>query len=307
MNLRYILYSVDLDEEKILDEDNHLAPRGWADEQLTIKENEFYVGNFREYSGAFGFVKEINDWLLNIILTFGVESVVKFFRYVKLSDDPNWVLTDESLLNLSNFKADINFLEINAEDNSAQKNIKNYESTPIKYNSIYSLDGSALPGNVLNFQIIRLNGLTTGEFSAYTDIIGVLPFELFNRVLQKITNQNYNMFRSSLFGRTNLVDNGFDSNYPVNGYFAYMAVTNGWLIRGASPNNTDEEGIEGRVDLITEFKNLYAFFNSKKPIGMGIETEIVSGETRYFLRIEERNYFYKSEQGARHKIIMILG
>lgn len=292
--IKYELYSVDLDDTKILGKGNYPAPRGWDNEQLTIRENDDYVGFFREFSGTLGFVKDIKTWIRNIISTYGVESKVTITRYEKTWYSFSWTVTDTAILNLSNYKEDIYFINLNYEDNSVSQNLKNFEQTEIKYNSIYSLNGSVLPGNTNNFMTIRLYGLTTGGYSAYTDIYGVPPFEVFNRLWQKISNQTINCFRSLLFGRNNLTSNGFSGDYASNGYFAYWMITNGRLIRGTDPNNTDEEGVIGKTDLIIAFKKLYDYFNKKKPLCLTIEEETISGVVYYYLRIEERSYAYKN-------------
>jgi len=91
----------------------------------------------------------------------------------------------------------------------------------------------------------------------------VLPHEAFERSIEGYTG--IKGFYSELFGRTDL-------GYAVDGEYAYIALTNGMLLRGFPQGNVIGPDAVKIAQLTFSFEKLFEFFNYNKCLGWSIET-----------------------------------
>ena len=289
----YELYSRDLDQTKTISSDALPAPRGWDDEQFTITRNQTYDGLMRQFSASLGWIEEVKTWLRSIIDTYGLKSIVDITKYFYNTSTFEKEQINKGVLNFESYREDEFFFDVNYEDSNYVTWIKNRENESILYNvgtPGYSLDGTTLPGYTSAFTNVTLYGVAF----ASTVVKMAYPFEVINRILQRIMNIDYNPLRSEIFGRTNLTSNGFSSNYVGNGYFSYFMITKGLIIRGTDINLDGGSGADGKTNLNIAFKKIFEFFDKKKRLGMGTEVETGGdGIERTYIRIEEKSYFYQ--------------
>lgn len=302
---KIILYSVDLDQTRTMSPEDLPAPMGIDTLQQALSRNTTYDGFIREFTASLMFTKTVQTWLRGIIDTYGLQSEVQVTIQEYNSNQVSYDLIFTGILNLSSYKEVELYFDCNLEDSSFSRDIKNRENQNIDYNSGTSLDGTLLPGFIDEFFELKLYGNSgsyindqgsTVNISETTTISALFPFELFTKVIQKLTNSDYEVFKSSLFGRTNLTSNGFTRDYAVNGELAYRMITHGLLIRGWDENGTGAKQ-EGFVDLVVQFKELFTSYHKQIPLGMGIESETqADGTIRKYVVIEKKEYFYQNAQ-----------
>jgi len=118
----------------------------------------------------------------------------------------------------------------------------------------------------------------------------LLPFEFFDRLLEKITGEK-GLLRSDIFGRVDL-------GYGSNGQWAYLANTSGFWTRGFDLGNP----IQNVSDVIVEpkqynisLKDAFDSYNAITPLFWGIETQ----NGKEYLRIEDYDYTQQDFIGIR--------
>lgn len=309
----YILYSVDIDNDssssedatKTIDSENYVAPIGWDNLQYAISRNKTYDGFFREFTAELEFSSDIKTWLRTIIDSYGLESEIQVTIKELNQNTFENVTMFSGVLNLSTYSENETTLIVNFEDSTFSRNIKNRENQEIEYNSIKSLNDTTLTGYVNEFTDLKLYGNSgsydddegnTITIASTTTISSVYPFELFNKIIQKLTNSDYQVLRSSILGRTNLTSNGLEFDYAVNGKLALKMVTKGLLIRGWEENGTGIKAV-GKTDLVVGFKKLFETFSKIEPLGLGIEKQTqTDGSIRTYVIIESKDYFYQNTE-----------
>jgi len=111
----------------------------------------------------------------------------------------------------------------------------------------------------------------------------VLPFEVCERYLKLITNQD-NLLISNILGRTDTVP-----SYDDDGEASLIGMSHGFWVRGFSKDDIAEINEENRYKSMTStFKDFYSSYFSVWNLGAGIEK--VGFEEK--LRVEELSYFY---------------
>ena len=144
-------------------------------------------------------------------------------------------------------------------------------------NSIDAFTGDHGETYSLSITKTELDNLT--EIATSTAEV-MLAWEVALRLAQKIVGRN-DALRSDLLARSN----GSVFQSTSDGELAYLAFSNGGLIRGGSTST---------YQLRISFDELFDILNSITPIGMGVE--IINDEP--FIRIEKAEYFYDNQNGV---------
>jgi hypothetical protein len=108
----------------------------------------------------------------------------------------------------------------------------------------------------------------------------ITPFDLFERIIAKITGKN-GLFKSSIFGE--------------GGEYEHVVVDNGFWARGFPDVLTDSGGEERKIQFNTSFKDAFDSFNYLEPLCWFTE---ISGRQEV-VRIEKATYTMKNFIGVR--------
>jgi len=273
---RYILDNVNSGELILVN-----APAGWNDLKYTISRSKSYHGLMRSFSGTLKFVKDGKDYIDNILTLYGFESLITI-KIQELNQLTRiWETKVSGILNFDPkvYVKERDFTEINFEDSSVHKKMKNRESSEIAYNRKETLSGVVLPGFADETQTVVLRGQSTDEANA----IAVFPWQVFNRIFQVACDLDYNPLISSVFGKT-------EYGYVEDGIAANVMLSNGLLMRGS--NIAGDEVASGYTNLNFTLKDLFTNFDNLFNLGL----DIIYDETneRYNFVIEEKGYFYQT-------------
>lgn len=274
-------------DQLILDQNNNTAPRGWRNIGYTIQLDDLRTIS-AEFSEKLGFNKAARTWIKSKIASDGLDISISCLFQRKINHQ--WTTLITSKVNIFDYEEDQFFLEANLEDSDFRTKFRMRKDNEIDYNSQSSIDGTLLPGFTEEFVEIEL-AQPGDPIPGYTTVKAAYPFEIFTKLLQKMTDSSHMCLKSSILGRNNLTDNGFSQNYAVNGDLSYVMISKGLLVSGVEPNANDSK-VSGKTDLVLQFQKLFDTFRAIEPLGIGIET---IGGTDYFV-IEKLDYFYKNAQ-----------
>lgn len=157
--------------------------------------------------------------------------------------------------------------------------------TRTSLHSLKDFDGNAIDAFTGDHGETYSLSVTKTEIDNLTEIATstaevMLAWEVALRLAQKITGRN-DALRSSILERSN----GSVYQSTTDGELAYLAFSNGGLIRGGSSST---------YQLRISFDEFFDIINSITPIGIGVE--LIDNEP--FIRIEKVEYFYDNQNGS---------
>lgn len=267
-------------------------PQGFESMGYTIKANE-KNNNIREFTEKLGFTETTRTWIKSKIAADGLDIIIECL--IEYLNDFTWTTLIDGILNIDadSYSEDEFFLKLNVSDSSFNTKLNDRQENEIDYNSKYSIGGLETLGFTNDFTDLVLTGSDGAGGYETTTVKCVLLFELFTKLFQKITDYGHMLFKSTLFGRTDLSSNGFNVSYDyaVDGDLSLLLVSKGLLISGILPNANDSK-VAGKTDLVLQFEQLFNDLDSKEPLGMAVEWE--SGLP--YIIIERLSYFFKNKQ-----------
>lgn len=160
-------------------------------------------------------------------------------------------------------------------------------------NKIKVFTGQSL-GCVFNTEALATNGYMIAVLSVQNSKIQIIdetvydvtesriikPFDLFERVVAKITGKN-NLFKSTVFGE--------------GGEYENMVVDNGFFARGFPNAFLDDNGIEKTIQFNTSFQDAFNSYNYLEPLAWFIEID----GGKEVVRIEKATHTMKNFIGLR--------
>jgi len=173
--------------------------------------------------------------------------------------------------------------EINPQNVSHNLSYTNTFNMPVDsymyiyFNITFPSTSGPVPSMLIEFDPDSTVTLTEESTYPETECKAFAKFEAGAHISRVITNQ-LDSFRSNYFGRTN----SEPFPYITNGCGSYVALTNGFMIRGFPTTGEDARTI--RMSMNDYFKG----FNPIDNLGMGIEK---SGDD-YYIVVDKKEYFY---------------
>jgi hypothetical protein len=253
------------------------APEGLNDLEYTITRSDKFYGAIFQFSGDLGFTNDGKNYIDDILDTYGITAKVTLLYEIKNPETLIYETFVSGLLNLSKNSREQNYTYVSFENTDFKTKLNNRSGTKVPYNRQYSIENVALSGITYDYINLLCQGV-----SANTVTRAIFLYELFYSIIQQITDSDYNVLQSNLFGRTELKDASTNEYYVSNGEFYDKFITKGVYIRGWDENDSE---------ISISLDDIFEEINKIIPIGLGFSIDQYGRE---IVVIEKRETFFEN-------------
>lgn len=258
--------------------------------EINLKRHEEFMGVFFMFSGEIKLMGAFKTWVDDVFSTHGLDSIIDVTFYKSTANEPYWSSKHTGIADGDNYNKEQDYSVITFEDSKFERKLITRGDFEIEYNYGETLDGLTCAGYTDWFQDVLFRGRASGSPIEATGK-AAFPFEVFDNVISKITDTTYRTFRSTALGRSDATfNNDFGFNYPDDGKFSHVMITNGAYISGF-PHNPTTGKETGKVSLYLKFNELVREFMNIANLAIGIDKDdngrkivVMESLSEFFLR-----------------------